>query len=283
SRRRLEKRRGAGSPLSAPPQYPNPGSETFIPAAGAPVPRVGMKKGRGPYDSEHIPRGAKAMQKTARYFTYPLLLGLLAVLTPDASFAEVADTAPMVVAGQFIEAQTTGSVWEAVYSFRWQGQLVEISAEGRFSTRDGSRTVRHELTFSSDPEDWIEKLYVAEVQNDLVLIGEVGNEESGAGFVTRLARSGFSRRWLTSMPGFNVGNALLRERYAYVSAIGFVGKLDLNTGRYAWQKKDLYSKNEAFNNFATPFVEGTSIVFVGEGGTWPKNNEIVIDDLSGKI
>ncbi len=140
----------------------------------------------------------------------------------------------------------------------------------------------YQLAFSSDPEGWIEKLYVAEYRGDLVLIGGIDYGETADGFLMRLAPDGFSRRWLASIPGCNVGKALLRERYAYVSAIGFVGKLDLNTGRYAWQNKDLYSKSEAFNNFATPFAEGTNIVFVGEGGPW-QNNEIVIDDRSGKI
>ena len=206
------------------------------------------------------------------------------------SFVLVALTAPVargetpaVSAGACAQAQMIGLERDATHVFAWQGRRYEVSASGLLTTKHGGQTIRRQLRFAPDGDDWIEKLYVVEHERDLVLVGEVSNGLDGAGFVMRVDGATHRAKWRAWLTGFNVGEVLLRERFAYVTAIGFVAKLDLATGRYVWQHDDLFPRNQAFNNFRTPFAEGTKIVFVGVGQYGGDGNEIVVDDRSGKI
>jgi hypothetical protein len=69
-------------------------------------------------------------------------------------------------------------------------------------------------------------------------------------------------KWKRVIPGFNVGQGLLDGAFAYVTGIGFVGKVNLKSGAYAWRHADLYGQaNSAFNIFALPEVEGNVVIF----------------------
>ena len=212
---------------------------------------------------------------------FVLILALVALAIPAARAAQ--QEAPPVGAGHFVEAHRAGHDRDATYAFVWRGSRHEVSATGRLDIANGGQSIRRQVRFSTDREDFIERLYVAEHEADLVLVGELSNGLDGAGFAVRLGGTTHKTKWRAWISGFNVGDALLHERFAYVTAIGFVAKLDLATGRYAWRHDDLFPKNNAFNNFAKPALEGTRIVFVGTGQHGRDGNEIVVDDRSGKI
>jgi hypothetical protein len=75
-------------------------------------------------------------------------------------------------------------------------------------------------------------IYHAEYQGDLLLIGEITNEESGAGFIVGLDGRTLKTRWRRAIPVFNVGQGLVDGKYAYVTGLGFIGKVHLNSGSY---------------------------------------------------
>jgi outer membrane protein assembly factor BamB len=196
---------------------------------------------------------------------------------------ELENKTPSVVPNQFIIALSNDSIYASAHSFLWRAKHYKINARGVMSVSNGSKNQQYRIRFSTQKTDVIEKLMVTEYQTNLVLVGEVNNGGEGAGFILILNRSNLKQQWLTWIPAFNVGIPLVRGNYIYLSGIGFIGKLNLSTGRYIWKHDDLYRKNEAFNNFATPVIEGTTIVFFGEGTSNKATNEIVVDHLSGKI
>jgi len=69
----------------------------------------------------------------------------------------------------------------------------------------------------------------------------------------------------------------LRDSSAlYVTCIGFVGKIDLESGTFMWKYDNLYSHG-AFNDFRTPRIAGDSVIFDSNGG-----HRFVVDRRDGR-
>jgi len=150
----------------------------------------------------------------------------------------------------------------ASFEFSSGGFQYRIAGNGR-----GHRRLNNEkdLAFSLRLalHDYLtHKLYYAEYKGDLLLIGEVSDSDYGMGFIARLDGATLRMKWKRVINGFNVGQGLLDGAYAYVTGIGFVGKVNLKSGAYAWRHEDLYGhKNSAFNAFELPEVEGDVVIF----------------------
>jgi len=107
---------------------------------------------------------------------------------------------------------------------------------------------------------YIERLAFSRIDGDPVFVVQETDNEGAKGFVVRLDSATLTQRWMASIPGFNVGFALRDGQYLYVTCIGFVGKLDMNTGKYAWRHDDLYT-TEKFNDFDRPRLRGDIVEF----------------------
>lgn len=140
-------------------------------------------------------------------------------------------------------------------------------------------------------EGLIRKLWCALVDGDLLLFHESDyfgpQGDFVAGGILRVTPRG-AVRWAARSEG-NVGPPLVSRAFAYVTGIGFVGKLDLRSGRYAWRHGDLYRTPGLYNGFALPHRDRGGIVFpavhhnLGKAipGRWPK--ALVVDDAGGAI
>jgi len=90
--------------------------------------------------------------------------------------------------------------------------------------------------------------------------------------------------WRTNIPGFNLGFPLMFNDHLYLTAIGFLGKINLENGVYMWTHEHLYS-NGSYNNFSDIIIKEDKVYFI-EGMNYPKNahrHAIVVDDMSGRI
>ena len=148
----------------------------------------------------------------------------------------------------------------ASFEFSSGGFQYKIAGNGK-----GRRSGNNKRSFSLRvaPNDYLtHELYYAEYEGDLLLIAEVSNGDYGMGFIARLDGATLRMKWKRVIPGFNVGQGLLDGAFAYVTGIGFVGKVNLRSGAYAWRHTDLYGQaNSAFNIFALPEVEGNAVIF----------------------
>ena len=128
-------------------------------------------------------------------------------------------------------------------------------------------------------------VYYTVYERDLLLIVELGDECCGYGFIVRLDGQTLKIKWKRSIHGFNVGQGLMDGKYAYVTGIGFVGKVDLKSGRYAWKHPDLYQReSSAFNSFELPEVQGELVVFKELPHYSRKKQAVVkVDRTTGKI
>ena len=148
----------------------------------------------------------------------------------------------------------------ASFEFSSGGYQYRVSGNGK-----GHRSGNNKRSFSLRvaPNDYLTReLYYAEYEGDLLLIAEVSNGDYGMGFIARLDGATLRMKWKRVIPGFNVGQGLLDGAFAYVTGIGFVGKVNLKSGAYAWWHTDLYGQaNSGFNIFALPEVEGNVVIF----------------------
>ena len=128
-------------------------------------------------------------------------------------------------------------------------------------------------------------VYYSEYEGDLLLIFELTDELYGYGFIARLDGQTLKVKWKRSIKGFNVGQGLMDGKYAYVTAIGFVGKVGLNSGRYVWHHQNLYQQeSSAFNSFELPEVQGELVTFKEVPPHYRKKQGVVkVDRSTGKI
>ena len=127
----------------------------------------------------------------------------------------------------------------------------------------------------------LDRLYSAEVGNDLVLAYEVVNGNSGWGYVARLDPNARIFRWIAPVTSVNLGPGLIEGNYAYVTGQDFIAKLDLQTGKYVWQQTDLEKEyGSMFAQFALPQIKGAAIVFPEAGA---KERKLEVDKDTGRI
>ena len=90
--------------------------------------------------------------------------------------------------------------------------------------------------------------------------------------------------WDAVIPAFNIGEPLAVDKHLYVSAIGFVGKLDLESGRYLWRHSDLYH-DSIYNAFRKPLLTQGMAVFIEHSTTRSDEDAyyVSVDDTTGHI
>ena len=128
-------------------------------------------------------------------------------------------------------------------------------------------------------------IYHAEYQGDVLLICEATNDLDGVGFIFRLDGRTLRTKWKRTIPAFNVGQGLIDDKYAYVTGIGFIGKINLNSGVYVWRHRDLYRRNnQAFNSFELPELQGPLVVFSERPDYLRKKVAVIkVERASGRI
>ena len=138
-----------------------------------------------------------------------------------------------------------------------------VSSSGRGVRKGSGETKARPFRLRLDRGDRLTRvIYYAEYQGDLLLIGEATNDLDGVGFIFRLDGRSLRTKWKRTIPAFNVGQGLIDDKYAYVTGIGFIGKVNLNSGVYVWRHHDLYRRNnQAFNSFELPELQGSLVVF----------------------
>lgn len=170
------------------------------------------------------------------------------------------------------------------FEFISNGNKFKISENGHGRSVSGSRAAEFSLLLEKD-EILQGSVYFAEFQNDILLIAESYLNDGGAGFLARMDGQTLKVKWKRHIPAFNIGPGLLHGNYAYVTAIGFVGKIDLRNGSYAWSHDDLYGQqSSSFNSFEQPNIVGTKVVFRESEHYLRKSRAFLeVDIRTGKI
>ena len=170
------------------------------------------------------------------------------------------------------------------FEFEMNGFAYHVNANGNGRRVKGRRVRGFNLRLDSG--EAVANLLYSEFEGDLLLLLHTDIAGVGLGFVTRLEQPSMRGLWRQRVPAEDVGHPLRDGHSLYVTGEGFVGKLDLRTGEYAWLHDDLEVERGAGSNplhtFDEPELDGDAVLF-RERPVYNPRRTLVVDRKSGKI
>jgi hypothetical protein len=141
------------------------------------------------------------------------------------------------------------------------GVRFDLGVDGRL-TREAGTDRSAELRLPLTGRHRIEKVFRSGVGGDLLIVYEVGDDESGAGAIVRVSLDPLLLKWHLAVPGFNVSLGRIEDGRLYQAAIGFVSAVDLKMGVFVWKHEGLYDRERSsFNSFERPEAGAIDILF----------------------
>jgi hypothetical protein len=216
------------------------------------------------------------------------LSGALVLLLPLLSLAAAQEEAgrpkPPSPSQLFQKARGVPEAAPEAFEFELSGYSYRVAKNGAGRRWKGDKTRRFNLRLAG--LDFIKRAYVAEYDANVVLVCEVTDGRRVAGFVARLEQPSMRARWRQEIPDGNVGPPLREDQYLYLTAAGFVAKLDLGTGAYVWRNDNLYERgggDDTFNVFALPELTGGAVLFRDVPLYSPRPTTVRVHKKTGKI
>lgn len=146
--------------------------------------------------------------------------------------------------GEFRTAAGTPAGAPVAFEFESGGFTYRVAANGNGRRTKGDRTRRYNLQLRGGGE-LIRRLHFSEYGDDLLLLCEVDGGEAGPSvFITRLEQPSMRALWKQSAPSDGV-ETLRRGGSLYLGGAGFVARLELKNGAYAWRHRDRRGDDDA--------------------------------------
>jgi hypothetical protein len=170
------------------------------------------------------------------------------------------------------------------FEFEMNGFAYHVKANGNGRRTKGTRVRGFNLRL--DRGDSVQSLFYTEFEGDLLLLLHLNGAGGGAGLVTLLEQPSMRARWHQRIEAPDVGEPLRDGQHLYVTGAGFVGKLDLRTGEYAWQLEGLEDTRgdepKPFKAFDPPELRDDAVLF-RERPVYNPRRTLVLDRKSGKV
>lgn len=191
-----------------------------------------------------------------------------------------------------VSSSNANGAWSEIFFerkeflFAFDKKECRLSVNGTGLCKDsGGETVEFNLPL--DESDYVFNLEVLNYLGKLCLVYEFHNDESGAGAAVLLDSKSFRTVWVVQIPGFNIGEGLISGNFLYVTAGGFIGKINLDTGNYEWQHEELSRPPDLFNSFKRPVLQDDGYVHFVEGEPFYYKRRLPVTlkvyDLTGDI
>ncbi len=215
---------------------------------------------------------------------YGLLLGGLVIAGCAGNMPGRPDSAaPMSEAVGFSQPDSDTPIRPAEFNFTLSGKKFKVHRDGICEVSDGNR-ITQVVSIPLPGNFRIDSFSYGIYEQDVILYYQLYDEHDLSAGVARLDYNAGKTLWTARIPGFNIGEPLMHGSSLYVTAFGFIGKLDLNSGLYDWQHDEMY-EDGAFNAFKKPRLAGDVVVFEeirdipGEAGVM----HIHVHDASGRM
>ncbi|MBC7400855.1 MAG: hypothetical protein H7289_13015 [Mucilaginibacter sp.] len=146
--------------------------------------------------------------------------------------------------------------------------------------KKGSPKVSYKLSTNKR----VETAFISFYRNNLIVYYTETDSESGGSVVESFDTATQKLNWKARAYGFNLGNPVIKTNIAYISTIGFVGKLNLETGKYYWKHENLYDRDiYAFNQFDSVLFVDHNVIFISKRTTQKITDSIIVNDATGKF
>jgi len=117
------------------------------------------------------------------------------------------------------------------FLFSYSGKTCKVLSTGEGSCKGlDNRSVLFNLGLRES--DRVMTVFSFLYAKNIYLIYEAHDEESSAGKIMQLDVKSLQSKWSTHIPGFNIGEGLVRDGFLYISAFGFIGKIDIRPLAY---------------------------------------------------
>lgn len=115
------------------------------------------------------------------------------------------------------------------------------------------------------PFDYIDyefnRLFYFSYKNDLIIIFETGDGESGWSCISRIEKNSTNIIYCEKFGHFNL-NCIMKDNYILFSTIGQVGRIDVDSGKVIWQDEGLYEKY-GVNYSDEILISDNYVVYIG--------------------
>jgi hypothetical protein len=200
------------------------------------------------------------------------------ILLVGAASAHAGPTTP------FQPAVKDGKEFGADFCWQSGGADYRIDAQGKGSRHGAGGSGAEVIALPTEQAEYLEHVWFLPVEQDLLVLFEVTDGNVGRGNLCRYRSSPWQKRWCQWIPAFNLVAARSEDDSVYVGGIGFLGKVDANSGRFLWQQADLYSKDPAFNVFGVPTEAQKTVSFEATDGIgFTPDKRITLARQSGAV
>ena len=182
-----------------------------------------------------------------------------------------------IIAAKKFELKNQDRPTEDTLILKTDGKEYFISPLGLLKT-NSSDTIQLETDLI------VNRAYLHETQGDFYVFFTETDHEGATSWVQKISKNGLKSVYVEQIQGFNLGQPIIDGESAYVTAIGFIGKFNLQTGSYEWKHHNLYDNEKySFNSFDTVLINKTETKFISENYSSKKTDKVLIDNYTGEI
>jgi hypothetical protein len=208
-----------------------------------------------------------------------LLIGVILSIAWIIQITQKSDTTHNIESTNFAKVTFTDAGYsEESKNISFNGDNLLINDKGLILKSDNSVYIDLECGDYS-----ISKLYLNNYNGFVLTIIELTDLDNGWSIVELYDKEKNKKKWSIDLCGFNLGCPIIKNDKLFLSTIGCIAKLDLETGEYCWKFDDLYSEGK-YNSFDTIIVKSNNqVIFESKRSFSDIIDRIVIDDAKGKI
>ena len=139
-------------------------------------------------------------------------------------------------------------------------------------------------TFHLKTDLIVDEAYFLDYKDDLIIYYSATDNESGSSFIEAYDRKTNKRKWENDIYGFNLTAPIVIGNITYVASIGFIGKLNIDNGKYLWKHDDLYEQTR-FDAFGSIEISGDKVSFIQSRlvKETKKLGRVIVNDKTGEI
>jgi hypothetical protein len=131
---------------------------------------------------------------------------------------------------------------------------------------------------------YVTRAFFYVIDTDLLLFCEMSDSDNGTSDMFRINLTNKKIKWKSNLNGFNLSQPAIRTNCAYITVIGSIGKLDLETGKFIYVESNLYDRERtSFNNFDTILFRGNKTIFIAKRPLNSMVDTVIVDEKTKKM
>ena len=172
------------------------------------------------------------------------------------------------------------------FYLRMGDSMYYCSYKGRFEVADTLGKHRRPL-FDLKVEYIVDVIYVYRINKTEYFVAWQETDHRGVQSYFAAFEDGAAREsWKMRVDAPAPGQPVVDSPFVYISTLGMIGKIDMNTGAPAWKHDSLFDQYTlVYKKFDTPLIYRNSVCFFDfpVKGKKNKRDTIWVDDRSGKM